>query len=169
MVRIALVANPLFYGNLLKPYPPVGILSIASRLEEEGLACHIVDFSTLHGFEQAWSPREFVVAAAEILLQTGASIIGFGTLGSTYPVVLRIAREIKRADPTRCVILGGPHATLTAAETLRDFPWIDFVLRGEGEEAFSEFARFYLEGRKLDDVAGLSFRDAGGGGGGETS
>jgi anaerobic magnesium-protoporphyrin IX monomethyl ester cyclase len=58
--------------------------------------------------------------------------------------VLEIARE---AAPGAVTLLGGVHATFMYKQVLPEAPWIDAIVRGEGEEIMIEVARAVAEGR----------------------
>ena len=75
---------------------------------------------------------------------------------------LAIAEIIKRLHPEIPVILGGLSATYYHEEILRQYPFIDFVVRGDstekpllqllqaikGEEGFSKYSQPHLSGRR---------------------
>ncbi|MGF1445956.1 MAG: magnesium-protoporphyrin IX monomethyl ester anaerobic oxidative cyclase [Pikeienuella sp.] len=72
---------------------------------------------------------------------------------------LEIAREVA---PDAVTVLGGVHATFMYKQVLSEAPWIDAIVRGEGEEIFVEFVRAVAEGRWPQDrrrIKGLAFRD----------
>jgi hypothetical protein len=61
--------------------------------------------------------------------------------------VLEIAKEV----PRRGRVLGGIHATFMYKQVLSEAPWIDVIVRGEGEEIFLELVRAIDEGRWPED------------------
>ncbi|MCE5276853.1 MAG: radical SAM protein [Planctomycetaceae bacterium] len=65
--------------------------------------------------------------------------------------------EIRSVPPGILTIVGGRHATECPERWLTEFPNIDAVVRGDGEEAMEELCR----GVPMDEVAGLSFRKDG--------
>ena len=76
-----------------------------------------------------------------------------------------VARTVKRTRPETTVILGGPHCTSTAVDTLSHIPEVDMVASGESELTIVELARAVGAGGRATDLAkidGLSFRDGGG-------
>ncbi len=52
--------------------------------------------------------------------------------------LIRVAKLTKKLSKNVTIIIGGTHATIEP-ESLLNEPYIDYVLRGEGEEAFLEF------------------------------
>jgi anaerobic magnesium-protoporphyrin IX monomethyl ester cyclase len=72
---------------------------------------------------------------------------------------LEIAAEIV---PGAMRVLGGVHATFMYKQVLSEAPWIDVIVRGEGEEIFTALLRCIHEGRWPDDrlrIEGLAFAD----------
>ncbi len=75
--------------------------------------------------------------------------------------VLEIAREV---CPTALRVLGGVHATFMFRQVLSEAPWIDVIVRGEGEEIFANLVRAADEGRWPADrrrIKGLAFIEDG--------
>ncbi len=73
--------------------------------------------------------------------------------------VLAIARDV---CPGAVRVLGGIHATFMYKQVLSEAPWIDVIVRGEGEEIFRALIRTIDEGRWPQDrekIKGLAFRD----------
>jgi anaerobic magnesium-protoporphyrin IX monomethyl ester cyclase len=75
--------------------------------------------------------------------------------------VLELARAIKEVRPDSHVCLGGHFPTIVHDLLLRDFPCLDSVVRGEGEEPFLALASHVLGGRRAENVPGLTFRGDG--------
>ncbi|MFP4438613.1 MAG: magnesium-protoporphyrin IX monomethyl ester anaerobic oxidative cyclase [Chloroflexaceae bacterium] len=72
---------------------------------------------------------------------------------------LKIAREIR---PQAKIILGGIHPTFMYAQVLTEAPWIDYIVRGEGEEIIVNLMRSIEAGTDLQDrreIKGLAFID----------
>src|SRR3989338_2707038 len=75
---------------------------------------------------------------AALIQRHGPDILGFMTEADSYHHVLAISKECKKLMPRTTIILGGPHASVTDYETLRNFPFIDLIVRGEGEASIAE-------------------------------
>jgi len=72
---------------------------------------------------------------------------------------LEIAR---RVHPGAVTLLGGTHATFMYTQVLGEAPWIDYIVRGEGEEILVTLVQAVEEGRLSRDrhqIRGLAFRD----------
>jgi radical SAM superfamily enzyme YgiQ (UPF0313 family) len=83
---------------------------------------------------------------------------GFSTVCSSYPLTLRIAAEVKRAHPNSVIVLGGPQASVVDVSTMRAFPWIDLVVRGEAEHTLPELVDALAGDRSLAALPGITFR-----------
>ncbi|UCD14546.1 MAG: cobalamin-dependent protein [Thermoplasmatales archaeon] len=70
------------------------------------------------------------------ILDDDPDIVGFSTLCTNFPLSLLIAKEIKKERRDILTILGGAHVFWFKEETMRNLPWIDVIVKGEGEMAF---------------------------------
>jgi hopanoid biosynthesis associated radical SAM protein HpnJ len=70
---------------------------------------------------------------------------------------VRLAEMIKSKHPDLKIAFVGPHVTVLPQESLNASPAIDFLARKEFDYAIAEFA----QGKKIDGIAGISFRKNG--------
>ncbi len=73
--------------------------------------------------------------------------------------VLKIAQD---TVPGALRMLGGVHATFMFKQVLSEAPWVDVIVRGEGEEICTELMQAVAEGRwpeARDSIKGLAFLD----------
>jgi len=73
--------------------------------------------------------------------------------------VLKIALEV---CPDAVRVLGGVHATFMYKQVLSEAPWVDVIVRGEGEEIFLNLIRAIDEDRwplERDTIKCLAYRD----------
>lgn len=146
----------------LAEHVPLGVLTIAAVLRDNGLEPLFVDLNALyqrHVRERTRSSFPAVVASR--LEELDADVVGFGTLSSSYPLTLRIATALKAARPQTTILLGGPQASVVDQATLSDFPAVDFVLRGEADDSIVPFVEALHGRRALAAVPGLSLRRQG--------
>ncbi len=149
-------------SRLSADYPPLGILSLAAVLEEKGIGHQIFDLNRLFYEwvcgESAGREGGFFPLAVRELLGLRANVYGFGTISSTYPLTVRLAREMKRAHPHAAIVFGGPQASAVDVETLEAFPFVDAIVRGEAEEILPELLAALGRADGLAGVAGITFR-----------
>ena len=75
--------------------------------------------------------------------------------------MLEIAKEL---HPDAVTVLGGIHATFMYQQVLTEAPWIDVIIRGEGEEILTNLVRTVAEGHwpaRAHRIKGASPIDAG--------
>ncbi len=76
--------------------------------------------------------------------------------------LLQIAKEVR---PDTVTVLGGIHGTFMYPQVLKEAPWIDAVVRGEGEQVFLNLVRAVDDGTFAADrasVRGIAYTDAAG-------
>lgn len=87
-------------------------------------------------------------------------LVCFSTYIWNRDETLQIAESLKIIDPTIQILLGGPEVSFDGREILGKYPFIDFIIYGEGEVSFQEFLQNRIDGKKdLDAINGLIFRE----------
>jgi Fe-S oxidoreductase len=91
-------------------------------------------------------------------------LIGLSTYIWTVFDNMALAEGIKKKLPEVKIILGGPQVSDIHWDILQYTPYVDGVIRGEGEAAFADMLKFWLDNGSLCDpsIAGLSYRDISG-------
>nr|VFJ58679.1 MAG: Radical SAM superfamily enzyme YgiQ, UPF0313 family [Candidatus Kentron sp. FW] len=86
-------------------------------------------------------------------------LIGIGCCFTGYfKEALEIAAVIKRLYPTVPIVMGGAHATLEARNILGDNPFVDFIVRNEGEITLEQLIRSIRGELPVASIDGLCFR-----------
>src|SRR5215831_20909212 len=88
----------------------------------------------------------------------GTSIVGFSTYVWNIRHSLKIARRLKELEPEVLTIFGGPQVPDRAEEFLRENPFVDLAVHGEGERVFLQI----LEAFPANDwsrIPSISFLD----------
>ncbi len=86
-----------------------------------------------------------------------ADLVGISAITPTAPDAYRVLERVKQMGDIP-VVMGGPHVTFLPEEALDK--GADFVVRGEGEEAFIELLRHLRgDGPDLSEIAGMSYRE----------
>jgi radical SAM superfamily enzyme YgiQ (UPF0313 family) len=152
---------PPFYLESLYNLPPLGLMNLATGVQ--GLGCK----ADLHDFvlEIRRNPRimnRFLYEhCVEKILAGGPDVVAFSAQCTTYPPVTQIAQKIKEREPGIKILVGGHNASFVDVKTLTQFPWIDAVVRGEGEETIGALAERYVAGRDEEGVLGVTWRKGG--------
>jgi radical SAM superfamily enzyme YgiQ (UPF0313 family) len=152
--------------RVLAEHAPVGVLTLAAVLEQKGQVPDLVDLNLLYrdylcADQNESAQADFCRYAAERILDVPFDAIGFGTICSTYPLTLRIAKAVRQARPDAAIIFGGPQASAVDLATLKIFPHIDFILRYEAEESLPRLLDALAYGEPIEAVDGLTYRRAG--------
>jgi radical SAM superfamily enzyme YgiQ (UPF0313 family) len=92
---------------------------------------------------------------AEMVRRTRYPIIGFSVTTPQLAAARAMARLVKEVNPSSHVVFGGAHPSVMPEDTLR-WPWIDSVVRGEGEETLCELV---LSGADPRGIPGVTYRD----------
>lgn len=90
------------------------------------------------------------------VMATAPDVLGVCLYIWNRECALRLIRRVKALRPETVVIVGGPEATFSAEETLREAP-IDYLLRGAGEESLPALLRCLMDGHSPEDVPGVCF------------
>ncbi|MCX7923188.1 MAG: B12-binding domain-containing radical SAM protein [Clostridia bacterium] len=76
--------------------------------------------------------------------------------------VMRLAETLKKILPDIKIILGGPEVSFDAEELLNSNPYIDYIIRGEGESNFKLILKHLIDGTiRLEDIGNLTYRKDG--------
>src|ERR1035437_5100908 len=149
--------------RLIAEHAPIGILTLAAVLEQRGIVPRIVNLNRLYYeyLRGAENTIDFCAFVARKLESEPFDVFGFGTICSTYPLTIRIAREVKRAHPETAIVLGGPQASAVDVQTLRAFGFVAFVVRGEAEKTCPQLLSALPGDGRLDLIPGITFRRRG--------
>lgn len=137
-------------------YMPMGLPALANRLNREGFETEILHLGVEWIRDPAWSAVD--EAAASDAPMIGADLYWHY---QTFDV-LDVAERIKARRPDVFFFLGGTTAGYFAVDILKRYPFIDAVVRGDGEIAIVELAEAIRGKRAMADVANLVWRDADG-------
>jgi anaerobic magnesium-protoporphyrin IX monomethyl ester cyclase len=135
--------------QIMKPYPPLGILYICSHLRKKGVSCEIFD-STFSSRTELW----------ELLRQGPPSVLGVYANLMTRPNVVEILRVAKESGWQ--TVVGGPEPGAYVHEYLS--AGADVVVIGEGEITLEELVPALRSGafENLHQIDGIAFRASNG-------
>ena len=156
--------KPGIYGPISDVVPstpifemyPIGFASLSEYLERHGLKVRIVNIALKMFKDEGFDVERFLLKqkplAFGIDLHWMAHVHG----------ALAIAEIIKRIHPGIPVILGGLSATYYHDEILCQYPFVDFVVRGDStEEPLLQLLRAIKEKKDLRNIPNLTYRDGG--------
>jgi len=142
----------LYHPRATKPRNrrlPLAILSLAAVLEEKE-EYEIVDGNLVD------NPTALI---AELIEKHGVELLGVSAMpGPQMVAAMETSREIRRRYPGVPICWGGyfpsiyPDAALNAR-------YVDYIVRGQGEDTLIELIDALRGNRRLDSIKGLSYKD----------
>jgi radical SAM superfamily enzyme YgiQ (UPF0313 family) len=187
-MKILLVQPPVrdFYQTRIRTQP-IGLAYLAASLRVEGFETSILDcqtgrqtslslpnqfahlkeiyppddqgpfrlYSGFYHFGKGWDEirREIEEVAPDA--------VGISSLFTPYHgEALKVAEIVKQGDPSRMVVMGGPHPTADPEGVLKS-PVVDVVVLGEGEIRFPRLLKAVRDQRPISGMEGIGFRDRG--------
>ena len=75
--------------------------------------------------------------------------VGATSVTMNFYEAQQILRDVKNYNPEIITMMGGPHVSFTAAETLRQYPEIDLIVIGEGEDTIAELTPVLKQQRQM--------------------
>lgn len=90
-----------------------------------------------------------------------ADVIAFSCYIWNIEKVLYICRCLKEVNPKIKIILGGHEVSYDAEEIMRDNPWVDYIISGEGEKAVKALLHAIEDSTPLNAVPSLTYREDG--------
>ncbi len=138
-------------------FVPMGPLHIVSVLEEKGYSVEFRDYLTLRDNTANPTSTDNIVA----FLEGSADLLGISCVGSMLPLILPALEILKKRHPNKTIIMGGIGPSEVARELLTAFPFLDIVVKGEGEITIVELMDYLSDpaGKDLDAVKGIVYRD----------
>lgn len=131
--------------------PPLGLLAVGGPLADDGHEVSLIDG------EFGPMPE---VAIVEEAASRSPDIVMFGHSGSSsgHPIIARVAKAIRARLPGCTIVYGGVHPTYFWRDILEQEPWVDAIVRGEGEETARQLVRAIADAKPLQEVRGLAFK-----------
>ena len=147
-MRILLV-NP-YYPIDETPSPPLGLAFIAAALEKTHHEVHLLDFVVYPYSEDALK---------HALNTITPDIVGVTSVTMSFNNAIMVVQKVKQIDPNIITVMGGPHVTFHADETLNQYPELDCIVLGEGDETVIEWVDAVGKSRDWKEVNGIAYRE----------
>ncbi len=131
--------------------PNHGIATLAGNIDEEH------DVILIDLVRKRRSIKKYLT---KVIKKFQPDLVGLSSMAWQFDTCIRIAHLIKELLPGVKIVIGGYHATLMYEETSasKESQWIDFLIRGEGEEACRRLVNA-MDGRDtLADIPSLSYK-----------
>ena len=139
--------SPQYEGEFA---PPIGLASIASFVRRNH-EVRIIDMNI---------SRQGPDNILYYLETFSPDIVGISSITCNFLNALKVLEHVKNYDEEIITVVGGPHVTFLPHEAL-SYGFVDFVIRHEAEESFSELIDTFETGKNPARVRGISFRNNG--------
>lgn len=136
-------------------FPSLALAGLAAWVRQHGFPVQLIDLhvENIYPADAADRVREF---DPQIVALTSK------TLG--WPAVIEIAQMVRQAAPKAIIVVGGPHMSIYARESL-SWDCFDIAVVGDGEETFLDICERVEQGSgvsDLQDIPGTACRTASG-------
>jgi len=158
-MRILLV-HPNYHSGgaeIAGNWPPAWVAYITGYLKAAGYTDVVfVDAMTHHLGDDEMRMR---------IAQIRPDVVGATAITPAIYKAERLLQIAKELNPDVVTVLGGIHGTFMYPQVLKEAPWIDAVVRGEGEQVFLNLVRAVDDGTWQQDrsnVRGIAYATADG-------
>jgi len=134
--------------------PNCGIASVGANIDD-GHEVFIIDLIRKRGQLKKYLTKT--------MLKIRPDLVGLSSMSWQYETCVKLIKLIKQLLPDVKIVIGGYHATLMHEEIAAspESPFIDFMIRGEGEEACRRLVNALNGKDRLEDIASLSHKSNG--------
>jgi radical SAM superfamily enzyme YgiQ (UPF0313 family) len=173
-----LLINPPFYRiiGFYNRYFPLAITIIATVLKEAGHDVLVYDaelYKNPKELDYSLLPLKYPIyldslndknnpvwnEIRQTILDYRPELVGISIYTTFAASAFQTAKITKELFPSCPVVVGGPHATSKTEEILKIAPFIDFVIKGEGEESIAQLVNHLQDDNlELASIPGLSYR-----------
>ena len=137
-------------------WPPAWVAYLAGALKTAG-------FDDVH-FIDAMTNNISNDSLHQQLAQLQPDVVGTTSITPSIYVAEEVLKIAQSVAPNALRILGGVHATFMYRQVLSEAPWIDVIVRGEGEEILTALMRAVQAGdwpENRHKIKGLAYIDGG--------
>jgi anaerobic magnesium-protoporphyrin IX monomethyl ester cyclase len=154
ILKVQFIEPPKDFWFVMGEYlpPPTAALQLAAYIEKKRPNDEITVLDC-QAERLDWSDME------KRIEKENPHIVAVSSLATcnTYTVI-RTLDTAKKVAPDAFTITGGQHFTALAVPSLQEYPSLDAVVRGEGEETLVEVADALETGGGFADILGLTYR-----------
>jgi len=132
------------------PFIPLGLGYLAAVTEKAGHEVKVIDCQAEKLNYETFRSR---------IAETPSDFIGATSTTLLYKSAMQILTIAKETQPQATTVLGGSHGTFWDENALKEYPTVDIIVRGEGEETIVDLAEKLESLSSLADVLGITYRD----------
>lgn len=186
--RILLIKPPYkrLRGVYDFPYIPLGLAYLSSYLQNKGydtliynadavdsacisIADEAEQFKNRHHYFLRYSDilktknHESFDEFRRLLACFNPDIAGISVLSNETGSASAISQICKEFNPDTPIVWGGAHPTFLPENVLKNYPWVDYLVLGEGEKTFSLLCSALSSGtassKEVGGIKGIAYRD----------
>lgn len=135
----------------MTPTPPLGLLYIAAVLEQAGFPVEFYDLAVMP------ETKEDILTRVE---NTERPLVGLTVSTLACNNAVQLSQKIKEKNPQTTIIMGGPHVTFRAEETLSSGV-VDVIVRREGEHTAVELVKALHQHSNIGSIEGITYKENG--------
>ena len=121
----------------------LGLAHVAAVLEEAGHTIRVLDLNVQEDTLEADTKW--------------ADAVGFYVMTPAFNSTKALASRVKEINPSMQIIVGGPFPSALPEECLKS-PYIDIVIKGEGERTAEELFDALEKGKSLETIKGIYYK-----------
>lgn len=159
---VMLAGEWIFSGGLLPPPPGAADAYVAQILRaprsasERGSKPLVSEAGARRLVAARALVPDFLDACVAEIVARRPRVLGLTSIFQQHLASLALAKRVKAALPETVIVMGGANVEgIMGAETVRQFPFVDAAVSGEGEVVFPELVTRVLEGGPFDGLAGV--------------
>lgn len=159
---VMLAGEWIFAGAVLPPPPGAEAAYVAEILRApipattRGSAAAVSEAKARRIVAARGVVDAFLEACVEEVVARRPRVLGLTSIFQQHLASLALAKRVKAVLPGTVIVMGGANCEgIMGAETVRQFPFVDAVVSGEGEVVFPELVARALEGRSFAELPGV--------------
>lgn len=142
---------------------PIIIHDMAVHMPNHGIATvggNIDDDHQVYLIDLIRKRRSIKSYLTKVVKRIKPDLIGLSAMAWQYDTCTKIAHLLKEIRPEVKIVIGGYHATLMHEEIAdsAETQWIDFIIRGEGEEVCRRLVNALAGRDEVSDIPSLSYK-----------
>jgi len=156
MMKVLLIGPPFISETARRRIfvqPPIGLAYVHGALRKHGIESKIIDSMALDLNEKQ---------IKHIIKKEKPDVVGTSALVTSSKSALKILEIAKDIDSEIVTIAGGVFFTFYYKPTLKEHPYVDFIIRGEGELTAIELIKTLNNAEhpdKLKEIVGIAFKN----------
>ncbi|HIH00566.1 TPA: radical SAM protein [Thermoplasmata archaeon] len=140
-------------GRTTERWPPLGLLYIASSCRKtRDDEIRVID---------AFCENLSINQLAQRVVSENPDVFGMSCSTHTFLDTIDTMRMVSESCPNTTLVMGGFHATFAWEQILKEYEFVTYVIRGEGEESFPRLLDCLERGVPPDGVSGIGYADNG--------